>query len=67
VYWFDSAGRIQLEPKDEIKKRGLPSPDLGDALAVTFAQPVHKAELIEVYRQQYRDRSRDFDPYARLQ
>ena len=67
VYWFDSAGRIQLEPKDEIKKRGLPSPDLGDALAVTFAQPVHKAELIEVYRQQYRDRSREWNPYERMQ
>ena len=67
VYWFDSAGRIQLEPKDDIKKRGLPSPDLGDALAVTFAQPVHKAELIEVYRQQYRDRSREWNPYERMQ
>lgn len=66
VYWFDSAGRIQLEPKDDIKKRGLPSPDLGDALAVTFAQPVHKPELIEVYRQQYRERTRDYNPYEAM-
>lgn len=42
TYWFDAANRIQLEPKDDIKKRGLPSPDLGDALALTFAQPVAK-------------------------
>lgn len=33
-------GRWQLESKDEMKKRGLKSPDEGDALAVTFANPV---------------------------
>lgn len=42
IYWFDASNRIQLEPKDDLKKRGLPSPDLGDALALTFAQPVAK-------------------------
>ena len=26
-----------------MKKRGRPSPDEGDALALTFAMPVHKA------------------------
>ena len=40
IYWYDAANRLQLEPKDDIKKRGLPSPDLGDALALTFAAPV---------------------------
>ena len=30
-----------VERKDDMKKRGLASPDLGDALALTFAQPVH--------------------------
>lgn len=40
-YWFDASGRRQLEPKDDIKARGLRSPDLGDALALTFAHPVH--------------------------
>ena len=36
------AGRdcIALEPKDEMKKRGLASPDRADALALTFAFPV---------------------------
>jgi hypothetical protein len=42
IYWYDAANRIVLEPKDDIKKRGLPSPDLGDALALTFAMPVEK-------------------------
>ncbi len=34
---FDSLGRLQLEPKADIKKRLGRSPDLGDALALTFA------------------------------
>jgi hypothetical protein len=42
VYWYDPSNRVILEPKDDIKKRGLPSPDLGDALALTFAHPVGK-------------------------
>jgi hypothetical protein len=40
TYKFDSSNRIQLESKDDIKKRGGRSPDLGDALALTFAYPV---------------------------
>ncbi|MEY2689978.1 MAG: hypothetical protein RL375_4178, partial [Pseudomonadota bacterium] len=40
TYKYNAAGKIQLESKDEIKKRGLPSPDIADALAVTFATPV---------------------------
>lgn len=31
---------LELESKDAIRKRGLRSPDLGDALALTFAFPV---------------------------
>jgi hypothetical protein len=42
-YGYDSKNAIQLERKDDMKKRGLASPDLGDALALTFAQPVHPA------------------------
>ena len=33
-------GKIQLEPKDAMKSRGLPSPNRGDSLALTFAFPV---------------------------
>jgi hypothetical protein len=40
TYKFNAAGRIQLESKDDIKKRGMPSPDIADALAVTFAAKV---------------------------
>jgi len=39
-YGFSPKGAIQLEPKDALKSRGLASPDLADALAMTFAAPV---------------------------
>jgi hypothetical protein len=39
-YKRDSMDRIQLESKDDIKKRGLPSPDLADAVALCFTEPV---------------------------
>lgn len=35
-YHFNRKEKKQLESKDEMKKRGLASPDNGDALAVTF-------------------------------
>ncbi len=35
-------GKIQLESKQDMKERGLPSPNKGDALAITFAEPVTK-------------------------
>jgi hypothetical protein len=39
-YKYDSLSRIQLESKDDIRKRGLRSPDEWDAVALTFAEPV---------------------------
>ena len=36
-YGFDAKNRLQLERKDDMKSRGLQSPDWGDALALTFA------------------------------
>lgn len=35
-------GKIQLESKKDMKKRGLPSPNKGDCLALSFAYPVAK-------------------------
>jgi len=39
-YGFKPTGEILLESKDAMKKRGVASPDLADALALTFAYPV---------------------------
>jgi len=50
-YKFDSNSRLVLEKKEDIKKRGLASPDEGDALALTFASPVNpEAKNIDPYR-----------------
>ena len=43
-YYYDSRGRMYLESKDDMKARGLQSPDDGDALALTFAAPVQKKQ-----------------------
>lgn len=43
TYTLDSAGRIAIESKDKMKKRGAKSPNLADALALTFYQDKSKA------------------------
>lgn len=45
TYGFDHANRLKLESKKDLKARGLPSPDLADALALTFAEPVAPQDL----------------------
>lgn len=39
-YYFDEKMRLRLEKKEDMKARGLPSPDTADALALTFAHAV---------------------------
>lgn len=39
--YFHKNDRLLLESKEQMKKRGVDSPDDGDALALTFAQPVN--------------------------
>ena len=39
-YKHNDAGKLQLEAKDDVKGRGLPSPDKADSLALTFYAPV---------------------------
>ncbi|GEP61724.1 hypothetical protein [Reyranella soli] len=43
-YGYDRHDAILLERKDDMRKRGLASPDDGDALALTFAYPVAEVE-----------------------
>lgn len=38
-YMVNSAGKIELEKKEAMKKRGLSSPDMGDALALALYDP----------------------------
>ncbi len=43
-YMLDKNGRILLEKKEDMKARGLASPDDGDAFALTFATPVPRKD-----------------------
>ena len=49
TYSFNAAGKRMLESKDQLKARGMPSPDLGDALALTFAAPVAPRSAREMF------------------
>ncbi|MBE6458335.1 MAG: PBSX family phage terminase large subunit [Alphaproteobacteria bacterium] len=46
---YDRKGRLQLEDKDELKKRLGRSPDKADALALTFADPVYDNREARIY------------------
>ena len=65
TYFYNSAGKIQLESKDEIKKRGLPSPDIGDALALTFAFPVSPKNPFGNSHNSRAEAMRTYDPYLK--
>ena len=65
TYKFDAAGRKVLEPKEKIKERGLKSPDMADALALTFAANVISRD--DYMNKDYIDSyANDYDPFARL-
>ena len=36
-YSFTSSGKLKVESKDEMKRRGVASPDVADAFCLTFA------------------------------
>ena len=48
-YSFDSHGRLKLERKEDMKKRGLRSPDIGDSAALTFAEIVFDDDIDDDY------------------
>ena len=43
-YKYDSSDKLQIEGKDDAKKRGLLSPDTSDALMLTFYGGEYVAE-----------------------
>jgi hypothetical protein len=45
-YALNSLGKIVVEAKDAMKKRGLRSPDLADALGLTFAVPTGPKPIV---------------------
>lgn len=55
-------GKIQLESKQDMKERGLPSPNRADALCITFAFPV--APKIRIGSTDHSKAQADWDPFA---
>jgi len=45
-YWIDSSQRIVIESKEEMRKRGFPSPDRADAAVYSTASLNLTAEQI---------------------
>ena len=68
TYWFDGQERKRIEDKDEIKRRlsGGGSPDIADALVVTFASPVGKKVAPIFAAGAHNSPSRDHDPLAAM-
>ena len=73
----DGRDAIQLERKEDMRKRGLASPDNGDALALTFAYPVAPSDHsvpfgqatyefeYDAFSQRATDAFKDYHPYSR--
>lgn len=62
TYSFNNSGLMQLEKKEDIKERLGRSPDLADALALTFAAPVARA--VDVAIAERRQQAQKYDPLA---
>jgi phage terminase large subunit len=64
TYYFQN-GKFQIEPKEQIKERLGASPDLADALAMTFALPempsMKNQFIIGTERKNFKS---DYDPFA---
>jgi phage terminase large subunit len=63
--YFFNEGKFQIEAKDQIKKRLGKSPDLADALALTFALPDAPGGMVEKLNRQTRVKA-EYDPYANM-
>lgn len=64
----EGSGKMVLESKEQIKKRGKPSPDFADALAVTFHSKIIPQQLVDAVaesQEQARPRHR-FNPLGIL-
>lgn len=59
-YGFTPKQQIRLEKKEDMKKRGLASPDLADALALTFAEPVIAQDVNRAYTSQQANTEYDY-------
>jgi hypothetical protein len=55
-YKLESTGKLRVEPKDDMKKRGMRSPDFAEALMLTFAGGLDRP-MVEKRYERYSKRS----------
>lgn len=48
--WHPVSGRLMLETKEDMRKRGVASPDMAEALLQTFARPVARHDILSARR-----------------
>jgi len=58
-YFIRSEGKIQMERKDDMRKRGIKSPNKADALALTFAMPVRPKNMF--FKKEFYN-TKEYDP-----
>ena len=59
-------GIVQLESKQDSKARGLPSPNIADSLALTFAMPVTKRDHNDTVNRTKSEERLAYDPLSAL-
>lgn len=64
TYTFNIRNEIQLESKEDMMKRGVESPDRGDALALTFAYPLANHAFAGGDRPKKPSVEFEYDPFA---
>jgi hypothetical protein len=62
TYTFTANGKFMLEPKEKIKERLQFSPDMADALALTFGMPEQPAAEAAPWRPSQGKVTTDYDP-----
>lgn len=66
-YGYNAKEKIQLEKKEDMKKRGLASPDCADALAMTFAEPVMaRVDRLNPFKNLQNAKPQRYDPLRRV-
>lgn len=68
TYTMNKKEEIQLEAKREMRARGIPSPNVADALACTFAFPSFEFQTISpsgIIEREAPTVAPDYDPFAR--
>jgi hypothetical protein len=65
-YGLNGREQVQLEGKKDMRKRGIPSPNVADALACTFAYPAMEADIATPQEMEMEQPTvaPDYNPYS---